>query len=106
MRVLLDESLPRRLKEELPGHDVRTVAEIRWAGKKNGDLLRLAEPHFDVLVTTDRHLPHQQSIADLQLAVVVLLAKSNDYADVQPVLAKLVPLIDTLVPGQVLRLTA
>jgi hypothetical protein len=42
MRVLLDECLPRKLKNDLAGHDVRTVPDMGWAGKKNGELLQLA----------------------------------------------------------------
>lgn len=52
-RVLLDENLPRLLKRELPGFEVHTVAEMGWAGVKNGKLLRLAEAEFDILVTAD-----------------------------------------------------
>jgi hypothetical protein len=51
MRVLLDECLPRRLKTVLGGHDVQTVPEAGWGGKKNGDLLRLAAAGFDAFVT-------------------------------------------------------
>src|SRR6266487_2183213 len=43
MNVLLDECLPRKLKDDLPGHAVSTVLEMGWAGTKNGTLLRLAE---------------------------------------------------------------
>ena len=42
MRVLLDECLPRRLKRELVGHDAKTVPEMGWASKRNGELLALA----------------------------------------------------------------
>ena len=42
MRLLLDESVPQDLKEYLPGHDVRTVKELGWQGKSNGELLGLA----------------------------------------------------------------
>ena len=41
MRVLLDECVPRRLGRELVGHDVRTVPQEGWSGKKNGELLAL-----------------------------------------------------------------
>ena len=41
MRVLLDECLPRRLKREIVGHDARTVPEMGWASKRNGELLAL-----------------------------------------------------------------
>ena len=77
MRVLLDESLPRRLKAELTEYEVSTVPEAGWAGTKNGELLRLAEPLFDVFVTMDRRLPSQQNLSDLALCVIVLLAKSK-----------------------------
>ena len=38
MRILLDESLPRKLTLELPGHDARTVQRRGWTGLKNGAL--------------------------------------------------------------------
>lgn len=47
MRVLLDECVPRRLKRELVGHDVKTAPEMGWASKKNGELLALAAVEFD-----------------------------------------------------------
>ena len=51
MRVLLDECLPRRLKRELVGHEVRTAPEMGWASKRNGELLALAAGEFDVFLT-------------------------------------------------------
>jgi hypothetical protein len=52
MRLLLDESLPKKLKARLAPHEVRTVPEMGWAGKTNGELLRLAEQEFDVMGST------------------------------------------------------
>jgi len=56
MHILLDECLPRKLKRELLGHRVATVPEQGWASIKNGALLRLAEPLFDVFITADQNL--------------------------------------------------
>jgi len=39
VRVLLDECLPKRLKRELVGYEVRTAPEMGWASKRNGELL-------------------------------------------------------------------
>ena len=39
MRLLLDESVPSRLRRALPKHSVRTVGEMGWSGFKNGKLL-------------------------------------------------------------------
>lgn len=77
MRVLLDECVPRRLAVAFVGVDVRTVAQVGWATTKNGALLRLAQQEFDVFVTTDQRLQHQQTIANLDLAVVVLVARAT-----------------------------
>jgi len=38
MKILLDECLPRRLKNYLPGYPVATVSEMGWKGLKNGKL--------------------------------------------------------------------
>ena len=56
MRILLDECLPKRLKRDLVGHHARTVPEMGWASKTNGELLALAEAGFDVFLTVDRNL--------------------------------------------------
>jgi len=80
VRVLLDECLPRRLKRELPGHDVRTAPEMGWASKRNGELLRLAEREFDVFLTVDRNLQQEQNLAS------VLVARSNRLDDLRPLM--------------------
>ena len=54
--MLLDECVPRTLRRELPGHEVKTVAEMGWSGTKNSALLRLAAAEFDVFLTVDQGL--------------------------------------------------
>lgn len=62
MRVLLDENLPHKLRGFLVNHDTATVAYLGWGGLKNGDLLKAAEElGFDVFVTGDRAVEHQQT---------------------------------------------
>jgi hypothetical protein len=63
VKVLLDECLPRYLKSALAGHEVRTVQESGWSGLKNGELLNLAEPRFEVFLTSDQNLRYQQNLA-------------------------------------------
>lgn len=89
MRLLLDESVPARLRRHLPSHSVRTVVEMGWSGVKNGDLLRLAAASFDVFITVDKNLPYQQRLATLPLAVIVLDAQSNDLPALLPLVPKL-----------------
>jgi hypothetical protein len=89
MRLLLDECVPRALRNDIPGHEIKTVAEVGWAGVRNGELLRLAAAEFDLLVTVDRNLEYQQNFDGLSLAVIVIHAPSNDVA----VLRRLVPAV-------------
>jgi len=61
MHVLLDENVDRRLKQSLDDEfEILTVTECGWSGKKNGELLRVAEQEFDALLTMDRNMEHQQ----------------------------------------------
>ena len=86
MRILLDECVPRPLRREFPRHDVRTIREMGWAGTKNGALLALmAAAGFEVLLTVDRGLRHQQNLTAAGVAVVVMVATSNRLADLIPV---------------------
>ncbi len=97
MRVLLDEMLDRRLKRFLPeGVEAVTVRERGWDSKKNGELLTLAEKEFDVLLTTDRGIPHQQDLSRFDLEVVVLSAKSNRLSDLEPRMEEVGLLIEEL----------
>ncbi len=101
MRVLLDECVPRALRNDIPGHEVQTVAEVGWAGVKNGELLRLAAMAFDVLITVDRNLEYQQSFKDVSLAVIVVHASSNDIIALRPLMPAVLDLIPQAKPGVV-----
>lgn len=74
MRILLDECVPRPLKRELTDYEMRTVVEMEWSGKKNGELLQLmSQEGFTILLTTDQNLRYQQNLQQAGVAVVVLL---------------------------------
>jgi hypothetical protein len=103
-RILLDECLPRDLKKSLVGHEAKTVPEAGWASKENGELLALAASEFDVFVTVDRNLTFQQNLADLEIAVIVLVARSNRLVDLLPLVSGLLETIGTIARGQVIRL--
>ena len=84
MRVLLDESVPRQLRRFLRGHKVRTVQEMGWSGKSNGELLALAGPIFDVFLTVDQNIEYQQNLRLADIPILVLAARTNRLADLQP----------------------
>jgi len=45
VRLLLDECVPRKFKDALPGHDASTAQEMGWSGKRNGEILCLMREH-------------------------------------------------------------
>ena len=100
MRILLDENLDWRLRRDLPGHQVESVPLLGWAGIQNGALLsRAVETGFELLVTMDGNMVHQQDIPSQGIAVVALRARSNRLADTRPLMPSLLSLLSDLRPG-------
>jgi len=87
MKLLLDECVVRDLKEDLIGHEVSTVVEAGFGGLDNGELLRAASSHYDVLITVDHNLPFQQNISSLEIEVLVL-GPGITYAHLKPLVPK------------------
>ena len=54
------------------GHVCKTAQHMGWTGKKNGELLRLAEAAFDVFVTSDQNIRYQQNLSGCRIAIVEL----------------------------------
>jgi hypothetical protein len=104
MRLLLDECVPRPLRKEFVGRDVKTAREAGLAGLKNGQLLRAAEGEFDALITVDKSIPYQQNVKSLQLAVLVLIAKRNKYDLLKPLIPKALEALASIQPGSVIRI--
>lgn len=84
MKVLLDESLPARFAHELSGHKVTTVIQAGWSGKKNGELIKLAEGKFDVFITIDQNLQYQVNLIRAKIPIMILKAKTNRLEDLKP----------------------
>lgn len=101
MRVLIDECLNRRLARALTGHDGVSAQKMGWGGIKNGALLEKAEKQFDAFVTGDRNLSFQQDVKQYKIAVVVLHAESTQLRHTLPLMPKVLALLPTLKPGQV-----
>jgi hypothetical protein len=106
MRVLLDECVPRKLRSDLPGHDVKTVADMKWAGTKNGELPQRAASQFDALVTVDQGIPYQPESRRYCACFNNRQAPSNDIKDLRPALSELLRTLSTIQPGQVVRIAA
>jgi predicted nuclease of predicted toxin-antitoxin system len=80
MKLLLDENLPKRLKEHFEEYEIYTVRDMGWNGVKNGELLKLMiADEFDVLITFDKNLQFQQNFSKYTLPIIVLNAFDNTY---------------------------
>ena len=107
MRILLDECLSPRLRREFPGHDVRTVFQMGWRGKRNGDLLRsMSGQAIEVLITVDRNLAHQQNLRSHGVAVIVLIGRGNKIPDLIPLMPSTLDALATIRPGDAVEITS
>ncbi len=105
MKILLDESLPKPLLKEFSGYDVSTVVNEGWSGKKNGELLRLAQKEFDVFLTADQNLQYQQNIQGYKIAVIVLVVKANRLEYLKPLIPQVLKTILVIKTGEILRIS-
>jgi hypothetical protein len=106
MQILLDECVPRRLRRELSGHDVNTVPEMGWSGKKNGELLQLMTGQgFEVLLTVDQSIRHQQNLQAAGIALIVLIAGSNRLGDLVPLMPSTLTALGSIKPGDIVEIT-
>jgi len=95
-----------RNEDLLAAHKIASDS-VRAAGfgsKKNGELLSLAEGKWDVLLTTDKNLRHQQNLSGRGIAVVIVRAKTNRLQDLEPHLTACVQALQAIKPGQVLEI--
>ena len=70
---------------------------------KNGALLAAAAAEFDVFVTMDRGIEHQQTFAGLDLCLVLLSAVSNALDDLLPLVPATCTALATHRPGTLIR---
>lgn len=75
-----------------------------WAGKKNGELLKVATGEFDVFVTADQNLEYQQNLASAGMGVVVLIAVDNRLETLAPLMPQVNEALKSIVSGQVIAL--
>ena len=102
MRILFDQGTPVPLKLHLPDHQVQTAFELGWSRLTNGDLLVSAEGSFDILITTDKNLRHQQSLASRKLAVLVL--PTTSWPRLRDRVGDIVEAVASLKPGSYVEL--
>jgi predicted nuclease of predicted toxin-antitoxin system len=93
MRILVDECVDWRILRDLTDYDAKTVKQLGWEHIEDGALLSLAASEFDVFLTVDKDLPHEQNITSFDIAVIVLRGRTTRLVDLRELL---VPLHDAL----------
>lgn len=59
---------------------------MAWSGSKNAPLLERAAQEFDVVLTVDQGIEYQQNPVGLAVAIIVMVAMSNDIDDLRPLM--------------------
>jgi len=103
LKVLIDECVDSRLAPHLGALHVRTVAERGWGGITNGKLLALAAAEFDVFITVDRNLSFQQHLPKFDIAVLLMIAKTNRVNDLVELVPDLLAILPRAAKGAVTR---
>lgn len=107
MKILLDECLPLDFRHSFANHDAHTAQWAGLKGKGNGELLRSAEfAGYDVLVTLDQGIPHQQHVASLRLGIITIRAATSQIEDLLPLVDLILEALRSIKPGQIVSIPA
>lgn len=99
MRVFVDECVTKDLMPHLVGHTFVHILDTPLRSTKNGTLLRAVAPDYDVFLTTDRSIPHQQNLRSFPLSFVILLGVSNKVSDLLPLVPELLAVLGRIATG-------
>ena len=102
MKILLDECVPRKIKFLFAAEGIfcEKVRDAGWSGKENGELLSLAEQQYQILVTIDKNIKHQQNLAGRDISILIIRTVSNDYEDIRHFIPAAVEALKSIRPGQ------
>jgi predicted nuclease of predicted toxin-antitoxin system len=99
VKILLDHCVPKRLKRAFATHEVKTTREMGWEKLKNGHLLDQAQTQFEILITVDRNIRHQQNLIGRTIAVVIMEASSNSPQNLLPLVSEVEKILSIVQPG-------
>jgi predicted nuclease of predicted toxin-antitoxin system len=102
VKVLVDECVPLKLVRLLSGHEFATALEKGWGSFKNGRLLALAEPDFDLFLTCDRNIRYQQNLKGRKIAILML--STNHWPTLKMKVALVQAALDEVRPREFVRL--
>jgi len=101
-RVLFDENMPRKLRRDLPEFHIRTAQEQGWSTYQNGQLLKQLSGTFDVLVTIDQNIRHQQNLPQFNVGVVAIEVPDTRLVLLRQLIPEIREAIAMVQPGQLI----
>lgn len=102
-RILLDQNVPHGLRRLLAAHDVTTAVRLGWQRLRNGELIAAAEDaRFDIFITGDKNLRHQQNMGGRRIAVLVL--GSIRWSSIRAQETAICAAVDNCSPGSLIAL--
>ena len=92
--------MPVPLRRYLGSHVIDTTYERGWSTWANGSLMDAAAADgYDVLVTTDQNIKHQQDLSRRRFAVIILL--STAWPRIRQKVPEIVAAVSDAKPGTV-----
>jgi hypothetical protein len=101
-RVLFDENMPRKLRRDLSEFYIRTAQEQGWSAYKNGELLKQLPGTFDVLVTIDQNIRHQQNLSKFKVGIVAIEVPDTRLVFLRQLIPQIREAIAAVRPGQLI----
>ncbi|MDX1983506.1 MAG: hypothetical protein SFV51_24755 [Bryobacteraceae bacterium] len=102
MKILLDECLPVGFRQSFPDYETHSAEWAGFKGMKNGKLLLAAElGGYDVLITVDRSMAHQNRLDDRRISIIVMSAVTNQLEELLPYAKSVLDALHILKPGQI-----
>ena len=105
MRILIEECVPKQIRNSIVAHNVRTVTEMGWSGSNDQQLLSLMQSNqFDLVITVDQNIQYQQNFQTFTLSIIVLVAATNRRDDLLPLMPSVMNAMPLIVPGIILSI--
>jgi hypothetical protein len=100
VKILLDECLPVDFRYSFSEHDAHTADWAGLKGKKNGELRAAEAAGYEVLLTVDHGLLHQQRPGGRKLSIILVRCRTNQMEDLLPLVGAILWALGTIQPGQ------
>ena len=104
MKILFDNCTPATLRRHFVGYDVTLAMERGWEEFRNGDLLKIAQTEFDVIISVDTNIKYQQRLEEYEIALIVLRSIRNTEPRVGELVPETLILLETIQPRDVIYL--